>query len=180
MKHRVKGKKLNRDTAHRKSLVKNLSTSLIENKQVVTTLAKAKYIRPYVERLVTKARKDKGYETVRYMENKLTTPGSVKTLISEIAPLYKDRNGGYLRIIKLKERDGDKAKMARIEFIMDKDDSKKKIKDKGDDKQKRSESLEKNNTKEDQSPKDNAEENEIEEVDEEDNVEDSSDEEENK
>jgi large subunit ribosomal protein L17 len=120
MRHRVKGKKLNTDSAHRRSLAKNLSSSLIENRQITTTLAKAKFIRPYVERLVTRAKKDQSHNTVKYMETKLATPGSVKTLITEIAPLYQNVNGGYVRIVKLKERAGDKAKMARVEFVINK------------------------------------------------------------
>ncbi|HLC93427.1 MAG TPA: 50S ribosomal protein L17 [Patescibacteria group bacterium] len=120
MRHRVKGKKLNRDASHRKALAKNLSTSLIIHKSLETTLAKAKFVRPYVERLVTKAKNDQSFTAIKYLRNKLTTESAVKTLLIEIAPTFKKRPGGYTRIIKLPERDGDKAKMARIEFIIEK------------------------------------------------------------
>ena len=120
MRHRVQGKKLNRDPAHRKALMKNLSTSLITHKSIETTLAKAKFVRPYVEKLVTKAKNDQSFTTVKCLKNKLTTKTAVRSLIDDIAPLYKKRNGGYTRIIKLPERDGDNAKMARIEFIIEK------------------------------------------------------------
>jgi large subunit ribosomal protein L17 len=128
MRHNVKGKKLNRDTSHRKALSRNLSDSLISHRSVETTLAKAKYIRPYVERLVTRAKKDQSFLTVKYLESRLATEGAVKALMNEIAPMYQNRNGGYTRIVKLPLRSGDKAPMARIEFIIEKPKKSKAVK----------------------------------------------------
>jgi large subunit ribosomal protein L17 len=118
--HRVKEKKLGRTAAHRKALIKNLTTSLVMNKKVETTLAKAKYARPFIEKLITRAKESQDFNAVKFAETKLTTEVAVRALFSEIAPLFEKRPGGYTRIVKLPERDGDKAKMARIEFIIEK------------------------------------------------------------
>lgn len=120
MLHRVKEKKLGRDAGHRKALIKNLSTSLVLNKKVETTLAKAKYVKPFVEKLITKARKSQDFNSVKYAKDKLTTVNAVNVLFKEVVPLFENRQGGYTRIVKLPERDGDKAKMARIEFVIEK------------------------------------------------------------
>jgi large subunit ribosomal protein L17 len=120
MLHRVKEKKLGRDADHRKALIRNLSTSLVEHKSVNTTLAKAKYVKPFVEKLITKAKKGPDFNTVKYARTKLTTESAVRALFSEVAPLFEKRNGGYTRIVKLPERDGDKAPMAKIEFVVEK------------------------------------------------------------
>jgi len=126
--HRVKEKKLGRDAAHRKALIKNLSTSLVLHKKVETTLAKAKYIQPFVERLVTRAKKSQDFTAQKYAKNKLTTDEAVKALFNDVAPLFEKRQGGYTRIVKLTERKGDNAKMARIEFTVDKVKAKKETK----------------------------------------------------
>ncbi|EKD99560.1 MAG: ribosomal protein L17 [uncultured bacterium] len=120
MLHRVKEKKLGRDAAHRKALIKNLSTSIIEYKQVVTTLAKAKYARPFVEKLVTKAKQNKNLKGQKFAEARLTTEKAVRALFDEIVPQFETRVGGYTRIVKLPQRGGDTAKMARFEFVIDK------------------------------------------------------------
>lgn len=117
MLHRVKEKKLGRDAPHRRAMIKNLSTSLVLNKEIVTTLAKAKYVRPFVEKLVTRAKRSQDFTAIKYAKTKLTTGEAVDRLFKEIVPLYTNRAGGYLRIVKLAERDGDKAQMARIEFV---------------------------------------------------------------
>jgi large subunit ribosomal protein L17 len=118
--HRVKEKKLGRTAAHRRAMIKNLSTSLILNKKIETTLAKAKYARPFIEKLITRAKESQDFNAVKFAETKLTTEAAVRALFAEVAPLFEKRPGGYTRIVKLPERDGDKAKMARLEFIIEK------------------------------------------------------------
>jgi large subunit ribosomal protein L17 len=119
MRHRVKGKKLGRDTAHRKALRKNLASSLINHGEVVTTLSKAKYIRPYVEKLVTLAKKSEGNElnVRRSLRRKLVDDASVNRLIKDIAPQYKNTSGGYTRIVRVGNRSGDNSMLARISFV---------------------------------------------------------------
>src|SRR5688572_10782423 len=109
MLHRVKEKKLGRDAAHRKALIKNLTTSLVLHKSVDTTLAKAKYLRPFVEKLITKAKTGLNQNTARFADKKLNTKEALTALFKDVAPMYVSRSGGYTRIIKLPERDGDKA-----------------------------------------------------------------------
>lgn len=116
MRHRVSGKKLNRDREHRTALLKNLSESLIMHDGIKTTLAKAKYLRPYVERLITKA-KTQDYQAVRYLKSRLYSDLAVRKLITQIAPANKNRPGGYTRITKTGNRGGDNAQMARIELV---------------------------------------------------------------
>lgn len=120
MRHRSKTVKLQRDKAHRESLLRNLSASLIEHRQIRTTLGKAKALRPYVEKLVTLGKKDSLHSRRRALtllgSNQLAQR-SVKTLFEEIAPACKDRQGGYTRIIKLGQRASDSAPMALIEFV---------------------------------------------------------------
>lgn len=124
MRHRVVKKTLGRDKEHRRALYANLSESLITHGKINTTLAKAKAVRPYVEKLVTKAiksckSKDKivTFNTVKNLRKQLYSESVIKRLIEEVAPKYVGRPGGYTRIIKTGERDGDKAPMARIEFV---------------------------------------------------------------
>lgn len=117
MRHRVVGKKLNRDMDHRKALLKNLAESLIKNSKIETTVAKAKFLRPYIERLVTRAKKSQDFNTVKYMRTKLITEDSIRMLIKDIAPKFNTRNGGYTRIKRTRNRAGDQAEMARIEFV---------------------------------------------------------------
>lgn len=120
MRHRSKTVKLQRDKAHRESLLRNLSASLIEHRQIRTTLAKTKALRPHVEKLVTLGKKDTLHSRRRALSllgsNQLAQR-SVKILFEEIAPACKDRQGGYLRIIKLGQRASDAAPMALIEFV---------------------------------------------------------------
>lgn len=118
MRQRVYKKKLNRDTAQRKALLKSLSASLINNLTITTTVAKAKYVKPYVEKLITTAKKQNGYITVQQARKNLCDEGATKKLINEIAPKLADRKGGYTRITRLGNRDGDKAPTAKIEIIM--------------------------------------------------------------
>jgi large subunit ribosomal protein L17 len=117
MRHRVKKKTLKRDGDHRKALLKNLSTSLVLNESIVTTVSKAKYLRPYVEKLITKAKKSNDFNTVKYMKSVLYKDEAVKKIIDDLAPRFKSRNGGYTRIIKIGNRSGDNAPLAIIEFV---------------------------------------------------------------
>ena len=119
MRHLNKGRKLNRTSSHRASLLSNLSISLIKHKQIVTTEQKAKELRRFIERLVTYAKKDSLHGR-RLILKKIK--GNLKkevanVLIHDIAPNYKDRNGGYTRIIKLSNRKNDNANMSIIEFV---------------------------------------------------------------
>ena len=116
MRHRHGYRKLGRTSSHRKALHRNLAIALIMNERIETTVAKAKSLRSYIEKLITKAR-DADFNTHReifaYLQNKEAT----KKLINEIAPKYKDRNGGYTRIIRTRLRRGDAAEMAFIELV---------------------------------------------------------------
>ncbi|HSX39691.1 MAG TPA: 50S ribosomal protein L17 [Candidatus Saccharimonadales bacterium] len=117
MRHRYAGKYLNRTTAHRMAMMKNLASSLIDNGVIETTEAKAKFVKPYIEKLITKAKNSTGFTTVKYLKTKLATEDSVRNLLEKVAPMYKERHGGYTKITKLRNRVGDNAFMAKIEFI---------------------------------------------------------------
>ena len=117
MRHRVDKKKLSRDVDHRKALLRNLSTALITYESIRTTESKAKFVKPYVEKLVTKAKSGYSFNLGKYLKTKLYSEDTIKKLINDIAPRYLNRPGGYTRIVKIGNRDGDKAMMARIEFV---------------------------------------------------------------
>jgi len=108
--------KLNRTASHRKALLMNQTRALIEHKKIQTTLAKAKATRSYAERLITFAKKD-DVAARRQVLKKLHSRDAVKTLFHEIGPRFRDRNGGYTRIIKLENRGGDNAPMAILELV---------------------------------------------------------------
>jgi len=117
MNHRIKGRKLNRNSAHRKALLRNLALSLIEFEVIKTTLPKAKELRPYIEKLVTLAKEDNLANrrlVFSILGNKISL---VDKLFKEVAVRAKSRNGGYTRILKYGFRTGDKAPMAIIEFV---------------------------------------------------------------
>lgn len=126
MRHRVGKKHLNRDTDHRKALLRNLSKSLITFGSVETTLAKAKFVQPYVEKLVTKAKRGPDFTNINRVNAKLRSHEALKILFEDIAMRFSERNGGYTRVVKLGFRKGDRAPMARIEWV----ESPKKTKDK--------------------------------------------------
>ncbi len=116
MRHGKKFNHLGRKSAHRKAMLSNMACSLIEHKRIVTTLAKAKALRVYVEPLVTKSKLDTTHSrrtVFSYLKNKYAT----SELFREIAPKVADRPGGYTRIIKLPNRLGDNAEMAMIELV---------------------------------------------------------------
>ncbi len=109
-------RKLNMTSSHRKAVLRSLTIALVEHKQIKTTLPKAKELRSVVEKLVTKAAQN-DLHTVRYLKKKLSHKESVKRLLSDLGPRYKDRNGGYTRILKIANRVGDNAPMAIIQFV---------------------------------------------------------------
>ena len=116
MRHRKSGRKLNRNSPQRNSLKKNLAISIIEHESVRTTLAKAKEIRRFLEPLVTLA-KENTVANQRLAYSRLRSKQAVAKLFEELGPRYKDRPGGYLRVIKSGLRNGDKAPSAQVEFV---------------------------------------------------------------
>ena len=117
MYHRIKHRKLNRTSTHRKRLLENMATALLTHEQIYTTLPKAKNLRPYVEKLITKARDDT-LKTRRYLLNKLNNDNVIVTkLLTTINERFKGRPGGYLRIVKAGFRYGDNADMAYIQLV---------------------------------------------------------------
>lgn len=116
MRHHYHRYKLNRTTSHRKALMKNMSVSLIMHERIKTTVTKAKFLRPYCEKLITTGRKN-DVATVRLLSSRLNSDDAVRKLLSDISVRYKDRKGGYLRIIRIGRRKGDNAEMALIEMV---------------------------------------------------------------
>ena len=117
MRHHNSVRKFGRPSNQRRALLKSLALALINHGRIETTEAKAKELRPYVEKLVTKA-KDNTIASKRLMVARLMNrKEESKKLFEEIAPKYKDQKGGYTRIMKLPQRQGDAAKMALIEFV---------------------------------------------------------------
>ncbi len=116
MHHGFRGRRLNRSSAHRKSMFANMSASLIKHEQIVTTLPKAKDLRPIVEKLITLAKKG-DLHARRQAISEIKDLDQVRKLFDVLAARYKDRNGGYIRIMKAGFRHGDNAPVAVIEFV---------------------------------------------------------------
>ena len=116
MKHNISHRKLNRTTSHRKALLMNLSNALIKHEQIKTTLAKAKELRPFVEKIITLGKKG-GLSEKRKTISILQDEKNTKKVFDIFADRYKNRSGGYTRIIKLQNRFGDNAPIAIIEFV---------------------------------------------------------------
>ena len=116
MKHRIKGKKLNRTSSHRKALLKNLAQALIKHEQIITTLAKAKTLKPYFDKLITIGKKG-GLHSRRQAISKIGDLSLVEKLFSILAKRYETRKGGYSRVLKAGYRYGDTAPMAVIELV---------------------------------------------------------------
>ena len=110
-----KGRKLHREKDQRRALMKALMTALIDNEKIITTEAKAKELRPAIEKMVTKA----GVKSIANIRRvrRILSLGVTKKLFDDIAPQYVKRPGGYTRITKLERRKSDGAKMAQIEFV---------------------------------------------------------------
>ena len=116
MRHRVAGRKLQRTSAHRAALFRNMAAALIKHEQITTTTAKAKELRPYVEKLVTLAKKG-GLSNRRLAHARLMDDAQLVKLFDVIAARYADRNGGYTRVIKAGIRASDASPIAIIEFV---------------------------------------------------------------
>ena len=116
MRHRLKGRKLNRTSAHRKAMFKNLAASLIKYEQITTTLPKAKDLRPIVEKMITIAKKG-SLHARRQLLSKLPRDVNINKLFEEFPKRYKNRAGGYTRILKKGIRFGDAAPLAVIELV---------------------------------------------------------------
>jgi large subunit ribosomal protein L17 len=116
MRHKVGGRKLQRTSAHRAALFRNMSAALIKHEQITTTLAKAKELRPYIEKLVTLGKKG-GLSNRRLAHARLLDDAQLVKLFDVIAARYASRNGGYTRIIKAGIRASDASPMAIIEFV---------------------------------------------------------------
>ena len=116
MRHHVKNRKFGRKTDEREAFMRSLARNLIAKEKIKTTEARAKELRPFIEKMVTKGRIGT-LASRRGIISTLGTEEGVKKLCDDISPRYKDRNGGYTRIIKLPRRPGDASKMAIIEFV---------------------------------------------------------------
>ncbi len=121
MRHKVNQRKLSRKSGHRKALFRNMSQALIKHEQIVTTLPKAKELRPYVEKLITLAKRG-GLSNRRLAQARLLDETQLKKLFDVLAERYSDRDGGYTRIIKAGYRASDASQMAVIELV-DRDES---------------------------------------------------------
>jgi large subunit ribosomal protein L17 len=116
MRHGISQRKLGRKSGHRTALFRNMSAALIKHEQILTTLPKAKELRPYVEKLITLAKRG-GLSNRRLAMSKLGDETQLKKLFDVLAERYADRDGGYTRIIKAGYRGSDAAQMAVIEFV---------------------------------------------------------------
>ncbi|MBN1484946.1 MAG: 50S ribosomal protein L17 [Chloroflexia bacterium] len=116
MRHRKSGRKLNRNSGQRRALYRSLMASLLWHGKIVTTEAKAKALRPHVERMITLAKEDTAHRRSLAMA-KLPNDRVVERLFTEVAPEYQDRPGGYTRIIRIGPRQGDAAMMVQIELV---------------------------------------------------------------
>ena len=123
MRHGISQRKLSRKSGHRKALFRNMSAALIKHEQILTTAAKAKELRPYVEKLITLAKRG-GLSNRRLAAARLMDETQLKKLFDVLADRYSDRDGGYTRIIKAGYRDSDAAQMAVIEFVDRDEDAK--------------------------------------------------------
>tara|TARA_B100000378_G_scaffold267702_1_gene254218 strand:+ start:64 stop:705 length:642 start_codon:yes stop_codon:yes gene_type:complete len=121
MKHRIKQRKLGRTTSHRKAMFANMSAALVKHEQIVTTLPKAKELRPFVEKLITLGKKG-GLSNYRIAISRMRDETQAKKVFDVLAKRYEKRNGGYIRVLKAGYRYGDAAPMAVIEFV-DRDES---------------------------------------------------------
>jgi len=116
MRHRKSGRQLNRNSSHRKAMFQNMANSLFLHEVIKTTLPKAKELRRVVEPLITKAKSD-SVANRRHVFSKLRDDAMVAKLFTELGPFYKERPGGYVRILKAGFRTGDKAPMALVQLV---------------------------------------------------------------
>jgi len=123
MRHRKAGRKLNRTSSHRKAMFVNMAQALLKHEQIVTTLPKAKELAPIVEKLISLAKKG-GLANRRLAVSRLQDETLVKKMFDELADRYKERAGGYTRVLKAGYRHGDNAPMAVIELVDRNEDAK--------------------------------------------------------
>ena len=123
MRHGISQRKLSRKSGHRKALFRNMSAALIKHEQIFTTEAKAKELRPYVEKLITLAKRG-GLSNRRLAQSRLQDETQLKKLFDVLAERYKNRDGGYTRVIKAGPRASDSAQTAIIEFVDRDEDAK--------------------------------------------------------
>lgn len=116
MRHRKKGAKLSRESAHRNALLRNMATDLLRHERITTTVAKAKAVRRVAERLVTLGKRDTLHAR-RHAARVIRDDAVVRKVFNELAPRYAERPGGYTRIMRLESRKGDRAEMAVIEMV---------------------------------------------------------------
>ena len=116
MKHRIKGKKLNRSSSHRKALFKNMAQAIIKHEQIITTLPKAKTMKPIIDKLITLGKKG-SLHARRQAFSLLRDNNMVSKLFGDLATRYADRQGGYSRVLKAGVRYGDAAAMAVLELV---------------------------------------------------------------
>ena len=129
MRHKLGYKKLNRTSEHRKALIKNMLNSLIKYEQIITTLPKAKLIKPQAEKLITLGKK-KNLTNIRVLVSKLQDKTNANKVVNTLSKRYEKRAGGYTRIVKAGYRYGDNSPMAVIEFVDRDVDAKRKFKKK--------------------------------------------------
>ncbi|MEE9195404.1 MAG: 50S ribosomal protein L17 [Alphaproteobacteria bacterium] len=123
MRHRMSGRKLNRTSAHRKAMLRNMAAALVKHEQIKTTLPKAKELKPYLDRLITLGKRG-GLHARRQALSVLGDRALTAKLFDTLAPRYAERNGGYTRVLKLGPRYGDAAPMAFIELVDRDEDAK--------------------------------------------------------
>jgi len=116
MKHRIKGKKLNRTSSHRKALFKNMAQAIIKHEQIITTLPKAKTMKPIIDKLITLGKKNTLHAR-RQAFSQLRDNNMVSKLFGDLAKRYAERQGGYSRVLKAGYRYGDAAAMAVLELV---------------------------------------------------------------
>ena len=116
MRHKYSGRKLNRTSSHRTAMFKNMMASLIEHEEIKTTVPKAKELRGFVERLITISKNDTVAKR-RIVFSRIRSKEAVAKLFTELGPRFKQRPGGYLRILKCGYRTGDKAPMAIVQLV---------------------------------------------------------------
>ena len=123
MRHRIKGKKLGRPTEHRLLMLRNLVTDLMEHGKVITTVARAKELRRLADRTITKAKQENKVKAIREVLQIVTKKDVAYKVVNEIAPKYKDRNGGYTRLLHYHFRKGDAAPTAIVMLVEAKETS---------------------------------------------------------
>jgi len=116
MRHKKQGRKLNRTSSHRLAMFANMSASLIQHEQIVTTVPKAKELRPFIEKIITLAKRG-DLHARRQAISKVRDQAAVAKLFATLGPRYQERNGGYTRIMRAGFRYGDNAALAVIEFV---------------------------------------------------------------